>query len=178
MTDTARFDPEASCGPLDTRIEIENDPAIREILELVRDHIRTEIRGELDGLMATLDVDPEYHFWGLMGSGEGPCGREAVEAFYRNMIAGGGNHFQLDIRRIVADADAVVTECVMRQPMSGTVVLAAGVESIDGKKVSADQSYLAECQVLTIWPRGADGRLKGEDIYMGSAPMARLCSLV
>jgi limonene-1,2-epoxide hydrolase len=113
-----------------------------------------------------------------MGNGEGPRGREAVEAFYRNMIAGGGNHFQLDIRRIVADADAVVTECVMRQPMAGNAVLTAGVEVVEGEAVSADQSYLAECQVLTIWPRGANGRLEGEDIYMGSSPMARLRRLV
>jgi len=178
MADPPGVDPERSWRALDERIARESNTACRALLEQVRDHIRTEVRGELEGLMGTLEADPVYHFWGLMGSGEGPAGRAAVQAFYEGMIAGGGNRFELDIRRIVVDEAAVVTEGVMRQGVPGTAVLASGVEEVEGQPVDAEETYLAESQILTVWPAGADGKLKGEDIYMGSSPMTCLKRLV
>jgi hypothetical protein len=113
MSIRSQFDPERSWQSLEERIEIEKDPRCRQLLEQVRDHLRTEIRGELEALMATLVEDPQYHLWGI-GEEVGPKGREAVAAFYTDMIASGGNHFEFEIRRIVVDHDAVVTEGVFR----------------------------------------------------------------
>jgi hypothetical protein len=171
------FDPERSWRSLDARIDQEQDPRCRALLEEVREHIRTEVRGQLGPLMNTLEPNPVYHFWGLMGSGGGPKNRAEVEEFYTGMIASGGTNFELDIRRIVADADAVVTEGVMRQPILGSIVKASGVEEVQGLPVDPDATYLTESQVLTVWPAGADGKLKGEDIYMGSSPMSCLVRL-
>jgi hypothetical protein len=90
------------------------------------------------------------------------------------MIDSGGNRFHFEVERVLADADGVVTEGRMRQRMSGAIVAASGVDEVEGEPVEVDVDYLAEWQILTVWPADADGRLIGEDIYFGSPPMARL----
>ena len=65
MSSRSQFDPERSWQGLEERIKIEKDPRCRQLLEQVRDHMRTEIRGELPALMATLVDEPSYHLWGL-----------------------------------------------------------------------------------------------------------------
>jgi hypothetical protein len=167
------FDPERSWAPIEARIDQESEPRHIRLLEQVRDHLRTEIRGELPGLMATLTDEPEYHLWGMPVEA-GPKGRAAVEAFYTGMIAGGGNNFHLEITRIVVDADAVVTEGRMYTRVPGSIVLASGIEQVDGEPVDAETFYLNSAQVLTVWPGAEDGRLIGENIYMGSPMMGNL----
>jgi hypothetical protein len=176
LAEAPQFDPEQSWKPLEARIAREKDPRCKALLEQVRDHMRTEIRGELEGLMATLVDDPQYHLWGLPVEA-GPKGRAAVERFYADMIAAGGNHFQFHIDRIVVDHDAVVTEGTMRQAMPGSALTASGVEAVDGEPVDAEARYMTMMQIITVWPAAEDGRLIGEDIYMGSPPMARLVRL-
>ena len=177
MSQKTDFDPERSWRALDERIAKESDAHRRGLLAQVRRHLRVEIGGELEELMDTLDARPVYHFWGFMGSGEGPSGRKAVRAFYEQMIAGGGNRFELAIERIVVDDGAVVTEGPMWMPMVGAVLRAAGIEEVAGEEVDAEANYLAETQVLTVWPAGDDGRLRGEDIYMASQPLGKLHKL-
>jgi hypothetical protein len=172
-----QFDPERSWHSLEERIAKEEDPRCRQLLEQVRDHMRTEIRGEFEALMATLVDDPQYHLWGL-GADMGPKGRDAVATFYTDMIANGGNHFEFEIRRIVVDHDAVVTEGVMRTLMPGAAVLASGISELAGSPVDTGARYVSENQILTVWPADEDGRIKGEDIYFGSPPLSSLELLV
>ena len=154
-------------------MEAESDPVRKGLLREVRDHMKHEIEGNFDGLMATLIDEPRYHLWGLPTE-DGPKGREAVATFYRNMMATGGNRFHFEVERIFVDEGGVVTEGRMRQPMTGAVVAASGVSEVGGDPVDTDASYLAEWQILTVWPAGKDGKLVGEDIYFGSPPMASL----
>jgi limonene-1,2-epoxide hydrolase len=177
MSIRSQFDPERSWQSLEERIKIEKDPRCRQLLEQVRDHLRTEIRGEFEALMATLVDDPQYHLWGI-GEEVGPKGREAVATFYTDMIASGGNHFEFEIRRIVVDHDAVVTEGVFRALMPGAAVVASGISEVSGAPVDADARYVSENQILTVWPAAEDGRIKGEDIYFGSPPLSSLELLV
>jgi hypothetical protein len=173
VSERPRFEPEQTWQPLEERIELESDPRCRQLLTQVRDHMRTEIRGELDGLMATLVDEPRYHLWGLPVEA-GPKGRVAVEEFYRAMIAGGGNHFHFDIQRIVVDHHSVVTEGLMRQRVPGAAVASSGIEEVDGEAVDPEATYLAITQILTVWPAAEDGRIMGEDIYFGSPPLSQL----
>jgi hypothetical protein len=173
MTDSPRFDPDSSWAPLEKRIAEEDDPQRRALLEEVRNHMKSEIQGRFDELMDTLTAEPQYHLWGV-GEENGPKGREAVSTFYKNMFAGGGNRFHFDIRRIVVDRDCVVTEGAMIQPMAGAIVVASGVEAVDGEPVDTGAEYLAEWQLLTVWPADDAGKLIGEDIYFGSPPMQKL----
>jgi hypothetical protein len=173
LSDTPAFEPERTWLAVEARLEGERDPAVRSLLVQVRDHMRSEIHGDFEALMATLVGEPRYHFWGT-GEDGGPKGREAVAAFYRQMIATGGNRFHFEVERVFADRAGVVTEGRMLQPMAGAIVAASGVEQVEGEPVDANATYLAEWQLLTVWPAGEGGRLVGEDIYFGSPPMARL----
>ncbi|MGI9430662.1 MAG: nuclear transport factor 2 family protein [Myxococcota bacterium] len=176
MEENPRFDPDRSWAPLDRRIAEERDPRLLRALEQVRDHMRTEIGGDLIGLMATLVDEPAYHLWGLPEEA-GPKGRDAVEEFYTQMMAGGGHRFEFAIRRIVVDAEAVVTEGQMRQRVPGAALAASDIERVDGEPLDPEADYLSETQILTVWPIADDGRIIGEDIYFGSPPLARLSRL-
>ena len=173
MSAQTKFDPDASWGALERRMESEKDPRRRQLLQQVRDHMQTEISGQLEPLMETLIDEPQYHFRGL-GFDMGPKGQEKVYAFYRDMIAGGGNRFQFDIRRIVVDEDSVVTEGYMRSVTTGADLIASGSEEVNGEAVDPSARYLGESRILTVWPADEDGRLVGEDIWFGSPPNAKL----
>lgn len=77
MKERPQFDPERTWAAVQVRLDRESDPRRRALLAAVRDHMRSEVRGELDALMATLIDEPRYHFWGVPEEG-GPKGREAV----------------------------------------------------------------------------------------------------
>lgn len=173
MPKSPAFDPDSSWLPLEARIAEESDPRRRANLERVRDHLRTEIGGDFEGLMATLVDEPRYHFWGLPVEG-GPKGRAAVEAFYRQMIEGGGHRFHFEVRRVAVDHDTVVTEGSIHQPVDRGALRASGIEEVEGLPVGDDDTILAETQIVTVWPVAEDGRLVGEDIYFGSPPLSRL----
>jgi limonene-1,2-epoxide hydrolase len=164
------FEPEKTWLAVEARMEAETNPRIRSNLEEVRNHMRAEIRGEHGPLMATLTKDPLYHMWGLPEE-SGPKGRDAVSAFYANMIETGGNRFHFDVRRICADEGSVVTEGVMRSLFAGAVLEAMGIDEVEGEPVDAAGEYVSEWQILTVWPIDEAGKIIGEDIYFGSAPM-------
>jgi len=66
-----------------------------------------------------------------------------VQEFYAQMIASGGHRFELDLRRIVVDHDAVVTEGSMFQRLPGSALAAAGIQQVEGEPVDVDASYRA-----------------------------------
>ncbi len=164
------FEPEKTWLPVEKRMEAETNPRIRSNLEEVRNHMRAEIRGEHGPLMETLTAEPLYHMWGIPEE-NGPKGREAVSAFYASMIETGGNRFHFDVRLICADEHSVVTEGVMRSLFPGALLKASGVEEVEGEPVEDDGEYVSEWQILTVWPIDEAGKIIGEDIYFGSAPM-------
>ena len=64
---------------LEERLERTTDARHRKMLQTVIDHAKAETRGDVDGLMATLNADPQYHFWN--GKDFGPKGADAVRAY-------------------------------------------------------------------------------------------------
>lgn len=168
-----KLDPTKTWAAVEAAYEAETRPRQKALLRQVRDHMKTEVCGLLEPLMATLTDEPAYHIWG-QGPDLGPKGRAAVRAFYEALIASGGNLFEFDVRRIVVDEHAVVTEGTLRNAYPGAALLAAGVAQVDGEPVDANAKYVGVAQLLTVWPADAEGRLIGEDIYFGSSPFARL----
>ena len=142
------------------------------LVKAVRDHMEHEIRGDLEPLMDTLTQEPVYHFW---GSGPGNMvieGREAVRAFYSNMMAAGGNQFEVVVENLIVGDDHVVTEGQVKQVRTGAEVRAMGLEAIDGEPLGDEELVLTSAQLVTIWPGDADGKLIGEDIYFGESPIS------
>lgn len=167
MTDIA-IDPYRSWQALEDRASRETNELHRALITRVRDHMELEIRGDLDPLMDTLVADPVYHFWN-----ENPFvleGRPAVRAFYENMIAAGGNQFQVVVDRILVEDGGVVTEGQVRQLYRGPQVIAMGVTELDGDPVTENDLILTSTQLLTVWPAGEDAKLVGEDIYLAHSP--------
>lgn len=147
-------------------IAAEADPLRRRSLELVAVHVVAEVAGDLDTLMATLVDEPRYRFWGCTGS-VGPVGSVAVQEHYSRMIASGKNRLDFLVERVVADADAVVTEGTFRLAYPGSSMPQRIAES--GEPVRADDWYLIEYRCVVVWPIRGD-RLEGEDLYVGEQP--------
>ncbi len=168
-----QFDPHRSWGPLAERAAAETNPRRKQLLIAVRDHMEHEIKGHLEPLMATLTAAPVYHFRGAYPAMT-LTGREAVTEFYRNMIAAGGNNFEVLTTRIVVDDDAVVTEGAVKQVYPGKALIDMGKNEVDGKPVDAEARYLSTTAIITVWPADPDGKLIGEDIYFGDAPLTHL----
>jgi hypothetical protein len=167
MSATA-IDPYQSWLALEARAAKETNALHRSLITQVRDHMEFEIRGDLDPLMDTLVADPVYHFWN-----DNPFvleGRAAVRAFYENMIAAGGNQFQVVTDRILVGDGGVVTEGQVRQIYRGPQAIAMGVRELDGAPVREDDLILTSTQLLTVWPAGEDAKLVGEDIYLAHSP--------
>ena len=167
------LNPTHSWTPLETRFRAEKDPHTHKLIKEVRYHVEHEISGDLEALMDTLTLDPIYHFWGTPA----PMvliGRVAVEGFYRQMIAAGGNQFEIVIKRIVADPGSVITEGQVKQVYTGKELAAMGRTDVNGAPVANADLFLSTTQLITVWPSDPDGKLVGEDIYFGEPPLSHL----
>ena len=171
-----KVDPTRTWAAVEAAFEAETNPRHKALLRQVRDHMKTEVCGELDLLMETLTAEPQYHIWG-QGPDRGPKGRAAVRAFYEGLIASGGNLFEFNVEKIVVDDDTVVTEGRLRNTHPGEQLLAAGVKQVNGQPVEAAARYVSNAQLLTVWPADPEGRLIGEDIYFGTSPFESLARL-
>lgn len=157
-------DAAASWEILTARLAAEHNPVLRRNLEVVARHVVAEVAGDLEALAATLVDAPRYAFWGgdsprrLEGMGE-------VHAFYEGSIRSGKNRLSFDITRVVVDERSVVTEGVFRHVLSGTDL--AGRTMPDGAPLEPSKRYLSAYQALVVWPITPDGRIAGEEIYLG-----------
>ena len=167
------LNPTQSWLPLEERYRAEKDPKVHKLIKEVRYHVEHEIAGDLEALMDTLTLDPIYHFWGTAA----PMvliGRVAVEGFYRQMIAAGGNQFEIVIQRIVADSGSVITEGHVKQVHTGKELVAMGRNEFEGAPITNADLFLATTQLITVWPSDPDGKLVGEDIYFGEPPLSHI----
>jgi hypothetical protein len=159
-----KFDQSISWRQLEERLQRTTDPRHRKMLQTVIDHARAETRGDVDGLMATLAEDPQYHFWSN-GGDWGPKGRTAVREFYENFVASGAGFFESYKPRIVVDDDNIVTESVMRGIVPGLIAQARGCDVPD-----IDGHYMVYARTAIFWPFNEAGELVGEDSYGTSDP--------
>ena len=156
------FDQSISWQRLEERLTRTTNPRHRKMLQTVIDHASAEARGDVDGLMATLGTDPEYHFWAA-GHDWGPKGRDGVRAYYEDFVASGAGFFESYKARIVVDDDNVVTESVMRGIVPGVVARARGCDVPD-----VNGHYLVTARTAIFWPFNEACELIGEDSYGSS----------
>jgi hypothetical protein len=156
------FDQSISWRNLEERLARTTDARHRTMLQTVIDHAKAESNGDVDGLMATLGDQPEYHFWSG-GNDWGPKGVDAVRAFYEDFVASGAGFFESCKARIVVDDDNVVTESVMRGIVPGAVAQRRGYAIPD-----VDGHYLVNVRTTIFWPFDESCTLIGEDSYGSS----------
>jgi hypothetical protein len=167
------YDSERGWQSMDKFIAAQTNPKHKALVEMVQEHMRTEVRGQHAPLMATLVDDPQYHMWGGPMDG-GPKGRQAVSDFYQGMFDANGQTFEFEVRKVIVDDNGVVTEGLLRTPMPGSAVLQGGMEEVEGEAVDPEGTYVNEGQLLTVWPAGDDGKLVGEDIYFGTSGLGKV----
>jgi len=171
------IDPHASWTALTdcaaTYGDSEAEQSVKRLILEVRDHMECEIKGNVPGLMATLTDDPIYHFW---GNGEPVVlkGRAAVEGFYTDMMARGGNQFQVVIDNVIASAGHVVTEGQVRSVYTADSLESQGITEVKGQAIGSNELWMSDAQLVTVWPNDGHGKLVGEDIYFGESPMTTL----
>ena len=146
---------------VEERLATETDPILRRNLELVLAHMKAEAAGDLDGLLATLADDADYHAYGAPPENS-PTGKAEVRRFYENFIASGATRLQLDIDRLIVDKHCILTEGVMRMAYPGSTLVAHGIPVDDESAY-----YLYEARMATLWPFNSDGMIVGEDTYTG-----------
>jgi len=156
------FDLSITWQELEKRLERTTSPRQRRMLQTVIDHGKAEAAASVDGLMATLCADPQYHFWSG-GKDRGPKGHGAVRGYYQNFVAGGEGFFESRKSRIVVDDDTVVTETELRQLVPGSVAARRGYAIPD-----LDGHYLVLARTVILWPFNEAGELIGEDSYGSS----------
>ena len=148
---------------VEKRLAVETDPILRRNLETVLEHMKAEMRGDIDGLLATLSDDVAYHAYSSPDPLSNPTGKDQVRGFYERFIASGAGRLQLDIDRLIVDKHAILTEGVMRMAYPGRTLAARGIVIDD-----PDAFYLYEARMATLWPMDADGKARGEDTYTGN----------
>lgn len=169
----SRIDPHRSWLPLEEAAERAPNDRQRGLLTEVRNHMEAEIKGRIEPLMATLTAEPIYHFWGR-GDPMVLEGADAVRGFYLGMFATGGQQFEVVLDNIVANDQFVVTEGQVKTLSTGASLLAGGMSDVRGTPIEAGSLWLANAQLVTVWPADDAGKLVGEDIYFGQDPMATL----
>ena len=158
----ALIDPRVTFRKVEERLETETDPVLRRNLETLLTHMKAEMAGDVDGLLATLSDDVHYHAYGSDDPVTNPVGREQVRAFYDRFIGSGAGQLQLDVDRLVVDRDCILTEGVMRIAYPGRTLRAMGIDVDDD-----DAYYLYEARMATLWPFDENGLARGEDTYTG-----------
>jgi limonene-1,2-epoxide hydrolase len=158
--------PERSWVALERRMASESNPRHKLLLEQVRNHMRSELREQLAPVMKTLCDDPIYKFVGIDGL-SALTGRAEVESYYRSMFAQGRMNAEFVIERIVVDDETVVTEGVM-------VALSTSAKASDANQSANDGVLISKTPLLVVWPTARDGRLIGENIYLGSPTLEKV----
>ncbi len=163
-----KLDPNNTWRRVQERMEREEDPTIRRNLELVLRHMKSEARGDIEGVVATLTETPRYVMHDLPGEAAmNPSGsKDEVRAFYdRTIVQTGAHRLEFACDRVIADRESVMTEGWMRMAYPGrTLATMMGIEVDD-----PDASYVYESRMCIVWPVDPQsGMLVGEETYTGT----------
>lgn len=156
-----KLEPSRTYTDFDPYIAAATTDRERRMLRIVQDHARAEVERSLDGLMATLVPEPEYHFW-VQGKDMGPKGQAAVRGYYIDFVMSGGAVLESGIERLVVGTETIVQEGYIRN------LVPAGVARRRGYAIPEGVAHvLVTYRTLVLWPfaDGGDGLLIGEDAY-------------
>jgi hypothetical protein len=159
-----KFDQSRIWADLEARLARTENPRHRQLLETVIAHGKAEAALDVDGLMATLVPEPQYHFW-IGGRDLGPKGYDGVRAYYEAFATSGGAVFESPKERIVVDDDTIAHEGVISNLVPGSVAKSRGYNV-----PSEDSHYLVRFRNVVFWSFDAEGLALGEDSYTAIDP--------
>src|SRR5271166_1777857 len=149
---------------LEKRLARTESPRHRHMLEVAIAHLKAEAALDLEGLMATLTADPQYHFW-ADGQDYGPKGADEVRGYYSQLVADRRGILEYDIDTIVLDDETLVTSGPIRAINRGSVAARRGWAVDD-----LDADYVVTMRATILWPFSDAGELLGEDSGGGLDP--------
>ena len=158
------FDQSTIWRALEERRARTENPRHRQLLSVVIAHGKAEAARDLDGLMATLVADPQYHFWSN-GKDHGPKGYDAVRNYYAAFVMSGGAVFESPKERIVVDDDTISHEGTLSTLVSGTIAKARGYKVPD-----ESGHYVVRIRNVVYWSFNEEGLALGEDAYSQMDP--------
>jgi hypothetical protein len=154
-----QFDQSTIWHALEQRLARTENPRHRQLLSVVIAHGKAEAARDLDGLMATLVADPQYHFW-TNGVDHGPKGYDAVRNYYRDFVMSGGAVFESPKERIIVDDDSIGHEGTISSLVSGAIAKRRGYNVPD-----EGGHYLVHHRSVVLWSFDEAGLALGEDSY-------------
>src|SRR5262245_39242130 len=158
------FDQSLGWKALEERLASTDNARHRTLIQNVVAHAKAEAAGDLDGLMATLVTDPQYHFWSH-GKDHGPKGYEAVRTYYADYIKSGGAIISSPKERIFVDDNGICTEGTLTTLASGRIAKARGYHIDDDSA-----HYLLRMRIVVLWSFDEKGLAYGEDTFTMSDP--------
>ena len=158
----ALIDPRVTFRKVEERLETETDPVLRRNLDTLLTHMKAEMAGDVDGLLATLSENPALSRVRQrrpeLEPGRPRRGARVLRPVHRvRRGAAAARHRPTRGRQGLhphrgRDAHRV----------PGRTLRAMGIEVDDD-----DAYYLYETRMATLWPFDQDGRATGEDTYTG-----------
>jgi steroid delta-isomerase-like uncharacterized protein len=138
---------------MDARVPGASNEQLAARLRIVEEHVRRENEHDLAGIMATFADEAEYHDgpWG-----EQHLGRDAVERYYRDLLAALPD-LHIDVRNRFVTEEAVVLE-----------VLISGTQAGPWRGLPATGRPV-RFPLCAIYRFAASGQLAGETIYYDRA---------
>lgn len=167
-----KIDPQRSVAWLNQRIASEANPRHRAMLENYKEHLISEVSGDLERIMKTLVPEPEYHFYNPTSNGDGPKGNGAVRQFYISLFETQSNVLERHFDRVLVTDDYIVSDGHMDHVYPGKLLASRGAD------VDPNAWYLASYRICALLPyvgEGADVLMAGEDTYtVGFPPVEQL----
>jgi hypothetical protein len=159
-----QFDQSIGWEALEKRLAETESPRQRRLIQVVIDHARAEAVGDIDGLMATLVAEPEYHFWGS-GGDRGPKGAAGVRAYYEDYVSSGAAILESRKDRIAVDDSTIIHEGVISTLVSWDIAKARGYAIPEERG-----HYLVRMRSVILWSFDEAGLALGEDAYTTIQP--------
>jgi hypothetical protein len=141
------------------RLQMEKNPRVRRNLESLVEHMRSEVRGDTDGVLATLSPNVVYYNYDPVGQPHVFRGLDEVRKFYATLheIC---HALEVDWDQLCIDENMALTAGSHKLAYTGRYLRSLGVKVDD-----LDGLYLETGRTVLIWPFDSDGKILGESLY-------------
>lgn len=159
---TYKIDPRKQIAAVQARLDRGgDDAATTRNLHMMLAHMKAEAAGDFDALMATVSPSAAYtNFNAGPESPHSPRSKDAVGAYYGNLVAAHCHQIEHALDRIVADRDNITTEGDIRIAYPAAVLRSMGIEVSD-----AAPYYLFMARLMIVWGFDESGLVSCEDSY-------------